>query len=143
MTQSRVAAIYLLRDDGAALLQHRDDKPWIPHPNTWVPPGGHCEDDESMQACARREFFEETDYRLLDLHQVATFVDDHAAGFPPLHLTVFWSRYDGLQSVVCREGQALEFVPRRRAGALGVPDYLVELWDAALRAAAIPAVEGL
>jgi len=138
MTRPRVAAIYLLRADGAALLQHRDDKPEISHPNMWVPPGGHCEDCESVEDCARREFFEETDYRLGDLCQVADFVDDHAPGFPPLHLTVFWSRYDGVQSVVCREGQALEFVPRASAESLGVPAYLIDLWDRAAQAAALP-----
>jgi 8-oxo-dGTP pyrophosphatase MutT (NUDIX family) len=136
MTLSRVAAIYLLRDDGAALLQHRDDKPEIPHPNVWVPPGGHCEDGESIEACARREFFEETDYRLAGLRQIADVVDAHAVGFPPLQLAVFWGRYDGVQPVVCREGQALAFIPRDRAVALGVPPYLIELWDAALRDAA-------
>ena len=136
LTVAAVAAIYLLRGDGAALLQHRDDKPEISHPNMWVPPGGHCEEGESIEACARREFFEETDYRLADVHQIADFVDDHAEGFPPLQLTVFWSRYDGVQSLVCREGQALEFVPRDRAESLGVPGYLIDLWDAAIRDAA-------
>ena len=33
-----VAAVFLLRDDGAVLLQHRDDKPDISHPGQWVPP---------------------------------------------------------------------------------------------------------
>ncbi len=139
MTAPAVAAIYLLREDGAALLQHRDDKAEISHPNMWVPPGGHCEDGEGIEACARREFFEETDYRLGELRQIAQFVDDHAEGFPPLRLTVFWGAYDGVQSVVCREGQALEFVPRGRAEALGMPQYLIDLWDVALRDAAAAA----
>jgi len=128
----RVAAVYLLREDGAALLQHRDDKPEIPHPGVWVPPGGHNDPGEPMDACARREFLEETGYALGDLHLLTEFVDDHAKPFPPLLLTMFWSRYDGVQTPVCHEGQALEFVPRERAAALAVPQYLVDLWDAAL-----------
>ena len=141
MSLRRVAAIFLLRDDGAALLQHRDDKPDIPHANMWVPPGGRCEDGESFEECARREFLEETGYRVGPLHFVAEFEDDHAQGFPPLHLTVFWSLYDGVQSFVCGEGQALEFVPRERAIELNVPQYLVDLWDAATRASASTPVE--
>lgn len=137
MSLHRVAAIFLLRADGAALLQHRDDKPDIPHPNMWVPPGGHCEDGESVEACARREFLEETSYRVDDLHQLADFEDRSARGFPPLQLAVYWSRYDGVQPVICHEGQALEFIARDRAVALGVPSYLVDLWDDALRAAAV------
>ena len=61
--RKRVAGIVLLREpDGAALLQHRDDKPGLPHANLWVPPGGHCDGDESWDACAAREFLEETGY---------------------------------------------------------------------------------
>jgi 8-oxo-dGTP pyrophosphatase MutT (NUDIX family) len=131
---SRVAALYLLRDDGAALLQHRDEKPWIPHAGIWVPPGGHCESGESMEACIRREFLEETAYRLGDVCHVTEFLDEHAEGFPPLWLAVFWSRYDGAQAPVCREGQALEFVLRDEAEARGVPGYLVALWDLSLEA---------
>lgn len=130
-----VAAVYLIRDDGAALLQHRDDKPQIPHAGIWVPPGGHSDPGESMEACARREFLEETGYALGDLHYLTEFLDEHPRGFPPLWLTFYWSRYDGLQTPVCHEGQALEFVPRGRAGALRVPQYLVDLWDQALEAA--------
>lgn len=145
MTPRRVAAIFLLRDDGAALLQHRDDKPDIPHPNMWVPPGGHCEDGESIDACARREFLEETGVAVERLHLLADFIDDNAQGFPPLHLVVFWARYDGRQRIECHEGQALEFVPRSRAEALAVPGYLARLWDrarAAMEAAPATGVAG-
>jgi 8-oxo-dGTP pyrophosphatase MutT (NUDIX family) len=131
----RVAALFLLRADGAALLQHRDDKPSIPHAGIWVPPGGHCEPGESMEACVRREFLEETTYRVGDVHPVTEFLDAHAEGFPPLWLAVFWSRYDGEQAPVCHEGQALEFVPRAEAAARDVPAYLVDLWDQSLAAA--------
>jgi 8-oxo-dGTP pyrophosphatase MutT (NUDIX family) len=135
---SRVAALYLLRDDGAALLQHRDEKPWIPHAGIWVPPGGHCEPDESMEVCIRREFLEETAYRLDDVHHVTQFLDEHAAGFPPLWLAVFWSRYDGVQPVVCHEGQELKFILREQADRHAVPDYLVDLWDLSLAACQSP-----
>ena len=59
---SIVGAIFLLRDDGALLLQLRDDKPNLRHAGMWVPPGGHIDDDESIEQGTRREFLEETDY---------------------------------------------------------------------------------
>jgi len=136
-TRGHVAAIVLLREDGAALLQHRDDKPGLPHAGMWTPPGGHCEPHEAIETCARREFREETAYELGDLYLLDDFIDDHVAGFPPLHLTVFWSRYDGRQPVECREGQGLEFIERSRASRMAVPGYLVALWDRALQSAGI------
>jgi 8-oxo-dGTP pyrophosphatase MutT (NUDIX family) len=130
-----VAAVYLLRDDGAALLQLRDDKPEIPHADTWVPPGGHCRDGEEVEACARREFAEETEVQLGRVGLVTRFVDDNAKGFDPLDLSVYWAVWDGAQAPVCHEGRALEFVRREDAERYGVPAYLLALWDDALRAA--------
>ena len=125
----------LLREpDGAALLQHRDDLPGLPHANLWVPPGGHCEDDETLESCAEREFCEETDYRCRNLRYLTELDVDDVPHSPPFRLAVYWDVYDGCQAVVCREGQALQFVPRSRASQLAVPDYLVELWDRALDA---------
>lgn len=130
----RVSAVLLLRRDGAALLQHRDDKPGLNHAGLWVPPGGHCENDEAAEECARREFLEETEYRCGALRPLAAFHD--TVNDSTLHLTVFWDVYDERQAYVCGEGQALEFVGRARAAELGTPDYLLALWDAALQAAA-------
>lgn len=124
----RVGAVVLLRDDGAALLQLRDAKPSLRNAGLWVPPGGHAEPGEAIEACARREFYEETDYRCGQLHWLCTF-EDRVEGFPPYALTVFWSRYDGQQRVACREGQALEFVRREEAGGRAMPPYLKQLWN--------------
>ena len=131
--RKRVAGIVLLREpDGAALLQHRDDKPGLPHANLWVPPGGHCNGDETWDACAAREFFEETGYRCANLRLLADLNVDDIPFSPPLHLKVFWDVYDGQQPVTCHEGQALAFVPRNRATDIAMPEYLVRLWDQAL-----------
>lgn len=124
----RVGAVMLLRDDGAALLQLRDAKPGLRNAGLWVPPGGHAEPGEAIEACARREFHEETDYRCGQLQWLCTF-EDRVEGFPPYTLTVFWSRYDGRQRVVCREGQALEFVRREEAEGRAMPQYLRQLWN--------------
>ncbi len=139
MTVREVAAVILLRDDGAALLQHRDSRPDVPHAGLWTPPGGHREGTESIEACARREFEEETGYRAAALAPLVDFVDDNAAGFPPMRLTVFWTRYDGQQPLFCREGQALEFVRRDDVSRHPIPDYLVRLWDLAWAAASAAA----
>lgn len=133
--RQRVCGVVLLREpDGDALLQHRDDKPRLPHANLWVPPGGHCEEGERAEACAVREFYEETGYRCTRLRLVSELDVDHVPFSPPIRLTMYWDVYDGRQPVVCREGQALEFVPRNRASHLAMPDYLVDLWDRALDA---------
>ena len=128
-----MAGVVLLREpDGAALLQHRDDKPGLPHANLWVPPGGHCDHEEAWESCAAREFLEETGYRCGNLRLLDELDVDAVPFSPPLRLRVFWDVYDGRQAIACNEGQALEFVTRDRASHVAIPDYLVDLWDQAL-----------
>ena|SRR3990167_2254475 len=134
--KSQVAGIILLRDDGAALLQHRDDKPGLRHAGMWVMPGGHCDPGETIEVCARRELREETGYDCDDLHRLFSFDDEEN---PDCRCTMFWARYDGRQPVRCLEGQALMFVPRERASLYPIPNYLLDLWDMAITAA----VDGL
>ena len=133
---SAVAAVFVLRDDGAALLQHRDDKPGLRHVGKWVPPGGHLDSGESREECARRELREETAYDARVLHWLSSFLDTHDADWPPYELTIFWTRYDGVQPVRCLEGQALEFIRREDAVRYDIPAYLVREWDAAIAALA-------
>ena len=128
----RVTGVVLLRDDGAVLLQHRDGKPGLRHAGMWVMPGGHCDPGETIEACARRELREETDYDCDDLHWLFSFDDEEN---PNCRCTMFWARYDGRQPVHCMEGQALKFVPRGQASLFPIPDYLLALWDMAVSAA--------
>ena len=132
--KARIAGIILLRDDGAALLQHRDDKPGLRHAGMWVMPGGHCDPGETIEACARRELREETDYKCGDLHRLLSFKDEEN---PECHCIMFWARYDGRQPVRCLEGQALMFVPREQASLFLIPGYLLDLWDMAIAALAM------
>src|SRR5690349_20633338 len=131
----RVAAIILLRRDGAALLQHRDDKPGLRHAGMWVPPGGHAEPGELVLDCARRELREETEYDASDLRFLLS-QEDAVEGWPAYQLTFFWCWYDGIQSLACHEGQALAFIERSKAENYPIPTYLIDAWDAALAAAA-------
>jgi len=130
----RVVAIWLLRRDGTALLQHRDDKPGLRHAGMWVPPGGHADPGESMGDCARRELREETEYDASDLRlllsQDRTYEDGVA-----FRVTNFWCWYDDVQSIVCHEGQELAFVQRSAAANYPIPSFLFDFWDAAVAAA--------
>ena len=128
-----VGAVFLLREDGAALLQHRDDKPGLRNAAMWVPPGGHCECGEDIETCARREMREETNYECGELFHLVS-QDDALPGWPVYRLVVFWGIFDGVQEVCCREGQAMEFVERPDVNRLPMSQYLVELWDLALEA---------
>jgi 8-oxo-dGTP pyrophosphatase MutT (NUDIX family) len=124
----------LLRRDGAALLQHRDNKPGLRNAGMWVPPGGHAEAGESMVDCARRELREETEYDGSDLRILLSF-DDAIAGWPVYRLTIFWCWYDGIQPIACHEGQSLAFIERSTAANYPIPDYVIKAWDVALAAA--------
>lgn len=129
MTPPRIAGVLLL-DGDAALLQHRDDKPGLNHAGRWVPPGGHAEPGEDIEVCARREFEEETDYVCDELHHLTQF-EDHV-GDRVIDLTMFWARYDGRQRIVCREGQALQFVLRADIAGHDIPAYILDIWDAGI-----------
>ena len=131
-----VAAVILLRRDGAALLQHRDDRPDLRHPGIWGPPGGHADPGELMIDCARRELREETGYDGSALWFLSSS-DDSIEGWPVYQLTLFWGWYDGIQPVVCHEGQALAFIERSSAENYPIPAYLINAWDAALAAAGV------
>ena len=126
---NQVAAVFVLREDGAALLQHRDDKPGLRDAGKWVPPGGHRDDGESLDACARRELQEETDYECDVLHWLRAF---EPGPWPHCRLHLFWTLYDGVQTVVCREGQALQFVKREAACYYPIPEPLLQVWDEAI-----------
>ena len=131
---STIAAVFLFRDDGAVLLQLRDNKPDLRNAGMWVPPGGGLEENESLFECAYREFFEETTYRCSELHWLSSF-EDEVEGWPKYQLNIFWGIYDGKQSFCCKEGQDLKFVLRQNAEDYEVPEYLIRFWDLALEAA--------
>jgi 8-oxo-dGTP pyrophosphatase MutT (NUDIX family)/putative flippase GtrA len=129
-----VAGVILLRADGAALLQLRDNKPTIQDPGIWVVPGGHIEPGETAQAGACREFLEETCYRCAQPRPLASFHSTELGYAGDFDLVFFWDDFDGAQRIECREGQALEFVERANAAQLPCRDYLTVVWDLALTA---------
>ena len=132
-----VAIVILLREDGASLLQLRDNKPGLPHAGKWGWPGGHCEPGESLEKSARRELEEETGYVCQDLHLMGLIEDRQLC---ETNLAIFWTRYDGRQAVECREGQALRFISRADAETYSMPRFLFPVWDRAI--AALQAANG-
>ncbi len=124
----QVVGVVLLREDGAALLQHRDDIPTISDPGLWVFPGGHVEQGETPREGAAREMEEETCYRCHNLRPLIRLEIEEGT------LLFFWENYDGRQRVACREGQRLEFVDRRKVDSLPKQSYLTDVFDLALAA---------
>ena len=128
----RVAGVILLRSDGSALLQLRDNKPGLNAAGQWVFPGGHCEAGETLEAGARREFEEETGYRCAELSSLTAFCHPSDDLQSIYELSIFLSLYDGVQPVRCYEGQTVEFVPREKATRLPMPAFLACVWDLAI-----------
>jgi ADP-ribose pyrophosphatase YjhB (NUDIX family) len=124
----QVVGVVLLRDDGAALLQHRDNISTISDPGLWVFPGGHLKWGETPRDGAAREMEEETCYRCHNLRPLIRLAIEGET------LLFFWENYDGRQAVSCHEGQALEFVDRRKAESLPKQPYLTDVFDLALAA---------
>jgi 8-oxo-dGTP pyrophosphatase MutT (NUDIX family) len=132
--QQRVATVFLLREDGAALLQLRDELPGLPRAGMWVTPGGHCDPGESIEDCAHREFLEETQYDCLDLGYLGMVIDENDVTKTNYPLYVFWSRYDG-RSYRCCEGQELRFLRKSDVPLDLIPPCLLGQWDRAIAAA--------
>lgn len=131
---STVCGVIVLRADGAALLQHRDDIPTINDPGLWVIPGGHVEPGETPVQGAVREVEEETCYRSANPRPLAEF-SGHELGYPGnFRMLFYWDEYDGVQRIECREGQAAAFVRREDVPRLPACSYLTRVWDLALAA---------
>ena len=116
----------MLRDDGAALLQHRDNISTISDPGLWVFPGGHLNEGETPQVGAAREMEEETRYRCHNLRPLTRLAIEEGT------LLFFWDNYDGRQRLACREGQGLKFVDRQTVESLPKQPYLTDVFDLAL-----------
>ena len=123
-----VSAVYLVRDDGALLLQLRDEKVGLRHSGLWVPPGGHLDSGETLEIAAIREFKEETEITCQNLHWISS-LEITLCQWPKYLLANFWSSYDRNQKHVCHEGQKLEFISRGDAQGLPMPSFIVSIWD--------------
>ena len=136
-SRQQVSGVVLLRSDGAALLQLRDDIPTISDPGLWVFPGGHVEEGETLEEAARREVLEETCYRCGELSRFNTYNTKELGYGTDQHIVFFWCRFDETQEIRCCEGQQLRFVSRAELKMLPSPSYNDQVWDLALAASGI------
>ena len=136
-----VCGVVLIRDDGAALLQLRDDKPDIQDPGIWVFPGGHADPGEEAVDAAKREFLEETCYQVEDLRFLVSYSAQQVGDPGNYAIVFFWARFDGAQQVKCCEGQDLQFIARDAVSLLQTRSYLPGVWDLAIAASRAGVVE--
>lgn len=127
-----VATVVILREDGAVLLQHRDDKPGLPRANMWVIPGGHVEPGEAIRDAAIREVMEETNYECEEIQFLDRFDDVNDITGASYYLHVFWCHYIEGQEIRCFEGQELRFVSRTEAEKYIIPGVVLDAWDRVL-----------
>jgi 8-oxo-dGTP pyrophosphatase MutT (NUDIX family) len=101
--------VILVDDAGRVLMQLRDDIPTIADPGCWVNPGGVIDPGEEPEDGARRELLEETDYHCGPLAFAHERVLARPEGWSERQF-YYLGRYDGVQRLVCREGQELRFL---------------------------------
>jgi len=127
----RATGILLLRKDGALLLQHRDNKKSITHPNMWGSPGGHVNPNETYLKCAIRELFEETGYTNKNLNYLSTFVEPSKHGL--MKVKLYWELYDNIQAINCYEGQSIRFVLPEEAEKMNIVQVINVAWKKILK----------
>lgn len=107
--QRVTVGVVLVNDAGQVLMQLRDDIPTIADPGCWVNPGGVIDPGESPEDGARRELLEETEYVAGPLTLAYERTLHRVEGYAEYQY-YFIGRYDGVQRIVCHEGQELRFL---------------------------------
>ena len=122
-----IGSIYLVRDDGAVLMQLRDNSPSLRHAGLWVPPGGHINPNETLMNATIRECLEETQLFYEEINWFNAF-EVISPPWPNYLLGIFWALYNE-QPFKCQEGQALRFVEPREAAQFPMPYFVAEIWE--------------
>lgn len=126
-TIETVVGILLLdKVNNQILLQLRDNKIEISDPNMWVLPGGTVEKGENIYRAVEREILEETGYRLNDPKLFRCLSINYSSPMPK-SLYFFYEEFDSIKTVVCNEGQKIEFVNLSSIKYLDIPPYLPEV----------------
>jgi len=107
MREAPGADIIILNSQQQVLLVLRDNKSWIPFPNTWALLGGYLEENESPETAIRRELVEELELELGEINFFKSYFweecDEH----------IFWTRLDlDISQITLLEGQKLAYFSR-------------------------------
>tara|TARA_B100000989_G_C19465426_1_gene438048 strand:- start:561 stop:956 length:396 start_codon:yes stop_codon:yes gene_type:complete len=124
---TKATGVLLIRNDGALLLQLRDCKKNIKHPNMWGSPGGHLNRNETYAQCASRELFEETGYNAKNLKYLMSF--DETLGDKKSKIKLFWGKYDNKQKLKCYEGQKIKFIKKKDAHKYRIVKVIIFAWE--------------
>ncbi len=99
----------VVREDGAVLMQHRDNKPGIFYPDHWCYPAGSVDEGEDYKEAAKRELKEETGYEPKELFELTDEIYTRSDG-QQVNRHIFWTPYDNIQEIKCLEGQEMQFI---------------------------------
>lgn len=111
--------VILIRDDGAVLLQHRDEKDDLVNSGLWCYIGGRVEPGEDFASAAIRELREETGYQAQTVHHLLDEVYKRADGLQVCR-HIFFVIYDDRQPIKCHEGSEVEFIVERDLAAMAL-----------------------
>lgn len=134
-----IATFLLLRENGNTLMLHRNKDPFHFMYGKWTPPGGKFNPGENREQCVRREYQEETDLTLGEIHyRGKVFFDNKNRNFlgKPAKfnfLVYVFEAYShsGVLKKECKEG-SLHWVPDYELRTLEVEKgdlYIFDLLD--------------
>jgi 8-oxo-dGTP diphosphatase len=102
--KKRGASILFLNSSDKILLFLRDKKPEIPFPNCWDVLGGNVEEDETPEACIKREMLEEIEVELDNPRLFNVYDMDDRFEY------TFWTQTDlDIKTLTLHEGQRLKW----------------------------------
>ncbi len=107
------AVVILRRDDGAVLMQYRDNKEGIAWPDFWALPSGASEVGEDPKKTAVRELGEESRYVIDESALTLVCQSPQVLRGEEILRSVYVGEYDGIQPIECLEGKTMEFVHPR------------------------------
>ena len=104
------SSIIFINHSNEILLLLRDNIPTIPYPNMWDLPGGHVEENESLEECIIREMNEELNVILDDFHLFS--VDE----FKDRTEYTFWRKVNfDIDRIKLNEGQMISWFTETKA----------------------------
>lgn len=103
------AGVIVIREDGAVLLQRRDNRSGVVNPGLWSFPGGAVQENETYTAAARRELQEESGYVAGTLFFVVEEEYERTDG-ERIVRHIYWTPFDQTQAIACHEGAEIRFV---------------------------------